>query len=70
MLSFLNRNQENFLITNSRVINIAALDHLHHHGATSHTIIYHQGRFFRLEAFHRGVLLKPADLERFVYKSK
>lgn len=39
-------------------------DHLHHHGASNHVVIYHRGRFFKLEAFHRGVLLKPADLEK------
>ncbi|KAJ7330187.1 carnitine choline acetyltransferase [Desmophyllum pertusum] len=49
---------------NTTRIPLKEQDHLHHHGATTHTVIYHRGRFFRLEAFYRGVLLKPADLER------
>ncbi|XP_020629313.1 carnitine O-palmitoyltransferase 1, liver isoform-like isoform X2 [Orbicella faveolata] len=53
---------------NTTRIPLKEQDHLHHHGATSHTVIYHRGRFFRLEAFHRGVLLKPADLERQILK--
>lgn len=39
-------------------------DHLHHHSASTNFVIYHRGRFYNQEAFHRGVMLKPADLER------
>lgn len=53
---------------NTTRIPLKEQDHLHHHGATSHTVIYHRGRFFRLETFYRGVLLKPADLERQILK--
>lgn len=43
-------------------------DHIHHHGSSNHAVIYHRGRFFRLHGYHRGVLLKPADLEKQIVK--
>ena len=44
---------------------VVPLDHIHHHGSSNHAVIYHRGRFFRLHGYHRGVLLKPADLEKY-----
>lgn len=49
---------------NTTRIPLKEQDHLHHHGASTHVVIYHRGRFFYLQAFHRGVILKPADLEK------
>lgn len=53
---------------NTTRIPLKEQDHLHHHGSTTHTVIYHRGRFFRLEVFHRGQLLNPASLERQVVR--
>lgn len=49
---------------NTTRIPLKEQDHLHHHGSSTHVVIYHRGRFFYLQAFHRGLLLKPADLEK------
>ncbi|EDO28730.1 predicted protein [Nematostella vectensis] len=38
-------------------------DKIEHHRSSSHVAIYHRGRFYKLELYFRGTLLKPADLE-------
>ena len=42
-------------------------DTLVHYKNSTHIIVYHKGRYFKLFTHHKGEIFKPCEFEMFVY---
>lgn len=41
------------------------LDKFSQHDSINHMVVLHKGRYFKLNLYHKGELLKPKDIERY-----